>query len=217
MLCNDCRGDLITQRAHRRGRRTNEDDLLGGSSQSFGKSGVLGCVAPTSPDGMDIHSLGHIDDQLDVRIIVVICASGYLKNGEKKTLTIWLPSSARLATAYLHILIGHTNVIGVCPQILRCGHDRELNGPFVAECLVGPFPNRPNLLDSCDTIVGNEHLFNRPNHISKSARIATQGYFLKTAETATYRTNDGVTLMAGNEILYTAWRCCVQVISTDEM
>ena len=80
MLCNDCRRDLITQGAHRRGRRTNEDDLLGRGSQSFGESGVLGCVTPTSPDGMDVHSLGHIDDQLDVRIVVVICASGYLKN-----------------------------------------------------------------------------------------------------------------------------------------
>lgn len=46
---------------------------------------------PTSPDGMDVHALGNIHNQLDVGIVVVIRAAGHLD-----------------------VVVGHANVVGVC-------------------------------------------------------------------------------------------------------
>lgn len=44
-----------------------------------------------------------------------------------------------MSQPYLHILIGHTNVICVGLEILWRGHDGELDGALVAKRLVGPF------------------------------------------------------------------------------
>lgn len=84
---------------------------------------------------MDIHSLGDVDNQLHVGIVVIICAS-------------W----------NLHILICHSDVVGVGLQIFGCRHDSELNRPLVAEGLVRPFPDGSDLLDSCNSIVRNQNL-----------------------------------------------------------
>lgn len=34
--------------------------------------------SPSSPDSMDTHSLGNIDDKLDIRIVIIICTTGDL-------------------------------------------------------------------------------------------------------------------------------------------
>lgn len=84
---------------------------------------------------MDIHALGNIHNQLDIGIVVVVCASGNLD-----------------------VVVCHSNVICVGLQIFGSGHDSEVNGPLVAECLVSPFSNRSNLLDGGDTVVGDQNL-----------------------------------------------------------
>jgi hypothetical protein len=33
---------------------------------------------PSSPHSVDVHTLGNIDDELDICVVVVVCASGYL-------------------------------------------------------------------------------------------------------------------------------------------
>lgn len=47
--------------------------------------------SPASPDGMDVHALGNVDNQLDVGIVVVICAAGDFD-----------------------VVVSHSNVVGVC-------------------------------------------------------------------------------------------------------
>jgi hypothetical protein len=89
---------------------------------------------------MHVHSLGHIDNQFDVGVVVVVGSS-----------------------RDLDILIGHTDVIGVGLEILRSRHDGELNGALIAKSLVGPFPYRSDLLDGGNTVVGDEDLFLRVN------------------------------------------------------
>lgn len=34
--------------------------------------------APSCPHGVDVHSLGHIDNELDVSVVVVVGTAGYL-------------------------------------------------------------------------------------------------------------------------------------------
>jgi hypothetical protein len=84
---------------------------------------------------MHSGSLGNIHDEIYVGVVVVVAASGYLD-----------------------VPIRHPDVFGVDPQILRGGHDGKLDGAFVAKGLVGPFPDRTDLLDGGDTVVGDEDL-----------------------------------------------------------
>lgn len=89
---------------------------------------------------MDIHSLGHVDNQLYVGIVVII-----------------------RATWHLHILICHSDVVCVGLQIFGCRHDSELNRPLIAESLVRPFPDGSDLLDGRNSIVRNQYLH---SHVS---------------------------------------------------
>ena len=98
------------------------------------KIGMFG-HPPSCPNGMNIHSLRNIDNQLDVGIVVVICATGNF-----------------------NIVICHADIIGVCLEIFRRGHHCKLDGPFVAERLVCPFSYRPNFLYGSDAVVGNQYL-----------------------------------------------------------
>jgi hypothetical protein len=96
-------------------------------------------MTPTSPDCMDVHPFGDIDDQLDIGIVVVVRATGHF-----------------------HVLIRHSDVVCIRLQIFWRGHHRELDGPFVAERLVGPFSYGADLFDCGNTVVGNEHLQKNP-------------------------------------------------------
>ena len=60
--------------------------------------------------------------------------------------------------AHLDVLIRHTNEIGICSQVLGCGHGSKLYRTLVAERFVGPFSDRPNFFDGCDAVVGYEDL-----------------------------------------------------------
>lgn len=87
---------------------------------------------------MDIHSLGHIDNQLHVGVVVII-----------------------RATWHLHILICHSDVVCVGLQIFGCRHNSELNRPLVAEGLVRPFPDGSDLLDGSNSVVRNQYLHSK--------------------------------------------------------
>ena len=63
--------------------------------------------------------------------------------------------------AYLDILVRHPNVVRVSRQIFWRGHDCELDGLLISKSLVCPSPHRSDLLDGCDTIVGDENLNHR--------------------------------------------------------
>ena len=52
-LGNDRRGDLVTQREHGSRRRTDEHDISGG--ELLGQFRILGSVAPTGPDRIDLN------------------------------------------------------------------------------------------------------------------------------------------------------------------
>jgi hypothetical protein len=82
---------------------------------------------------VDVHALGNIDNELDVCVVVVVCATGDLD-----------------------VLVRHADVLCVCLQILGCGHDGELDGTLIAKCLVSPFADGADLLDGGNTVVGNE-------------------------------------------------------------
>lgn len=90
---------------------------------------------PSSPNGMNIHSFGNIDNQLDIGIIIIIGTTGHLD-----------------------IFIGHSDVVRIGVQILWGSHYCELNRSLVAEGFVGPFSYGANLLDGGNTIVGDEYL-----------------------------------------------------------
>jgi hypothetical protein len=91
---------------------------------------------PTSPDSMNAGSLSHIDDKVNVGVVVVVAS-----------------------TRHLDVSIGHPDVLGVNPQIFRGSHDREFDGSLIPKRLVGPFSDRTNLFYSGDTVVGDEDLF----------------------------------------------------------
>jgi hypothetical protein len=44
-------------------------------------------------------------------------------------------------------------------QVFGSSHDSELDGTLVAELLVAPLSDRSDLLDGCDTVVGDEDLW----------------------------------------------------------
>ena len=84
---------------------------------------------------MDASSLSYIDDKVDVGVIVVVAS-----------------------TRDFDISIGHPDVLGIDPQILRGGHDREFDGSLIPKSLVGPLSYRTDLFYSGDTVVGDEDL-----------------------------------------------------------
>lgn len=88
---------------------------------------------------MHVHPLSDINNQLHIGIIMVICAAGNLD-----------------------VVIRHADVVCIGLQIFRGGHHSELDGPLVAEGLVGPFPDGPDLLDSGDTVVRDKYLMKPP-------------------------------------------------------
>lgn len=83
---------------------------------------------------MHTGALGDIDNEVDVGVVVVVGTAGHLD-----------------------VLVGHANVIGIHLKIFGGGHDREFDCTLMTESLIGPFPDRANLLDGGDTVVANEN------------------------------------------------------------
>ena len=96
-------------------------------------------------------------------------------------------------------------------QIFRCCHDRELNSPFITKRLVGPFSDGPNLLDSCDTVVGDQYLE------TSSVSTCDHSIEIRVKRRCTNRANDGVTFILGNKIPHSTRCRSLEMIPTDEM
>jgi hypothetical protein len=58
-------------------------------------------------------------------------------------------------------LVRHADVVGIGVEVLRGGHDGELDGALVAKGLVGPFSDGADLLDGSNAVIGDEHLMSR--------------------------------------------------------
>jgi len=84
---------------------------------------------------MSSSPLRNIHDQLNVGVIVVIGPTGDL-----------------------NVLIGHPDIVGVGLEILRRGHDGELDGPLISERFICPFSHGANLFNGGDAIISNENL-----------------------------------------------------------
>lgn len=98
---------------------------------------------PACPNCVDVHPLGDIHDQLHVGVVVVVGAS-----------------------RHFNVVVCHSDVVCVGLQILGGGHDGELDGALVAECLVRPFSNRSDFLDGSNAVVGNQNLVGAPQSAS---------------------------------------------------
>jgi hypothetical protein len=90
---------------------------------------------PSCPDCVNVHTLGHINDELDVGVVVVVGATGDLD-----------------------VLVRHADVVCVGRQVLGGGHDGELDGALIAQCLVCPLPHGADLFDGGDTVIRNQNL-----------------------------------------------------------
>lgn len=80
-------------------------------------------------------TLSDIDNKVDIGVIVVVGSTGNL-----------------------YISVGHSDVLGIDSQILRCSHDGELDRTLGTKGLVGPFSDRSDFLDGSDTVVGDQDL-----------------------------------------------------------
>jgi hypothetical protein len=112
-------------------------------------------------------------------------------------------------------LISHADVVGVRRQIFWRCHHCELNGTLVAKGLVGPFSDGSDLLDSRDTVVGDKDLKARNSPVSLSDKSMATAPSIVAGKT--HRSNNGVALMLGNEILDAARSSSIQVVATNEM
>lgn len=200
MLGNNRRRNFVSKGSHRRARRADENNFLRTRCEGFWEFWVFRGMAPifslmrllttkppeehlpSSPNSMHAHPLSNIDNQFHIRVIIVVCAA-----------------------RDFHILICHADVVCIGLQILRRRHDRKLNRLLIAECLVGPFPHRSDLLDGRNTVVGNQDLSSSSIlHRESSARSA-------------YVCDDGVTIVVSHEVLNSARSSLLQSVAANEV
>ena len=110
-----------------------------GQSRAFRARVMFQNVLPSGPNGMNVHPLSNIHNQLHVGVVVVVGPAGNLD-----------------------VVVCHANIVCVRLQILGGCHDGELDGALVAECFVRPFSNRSDFLDGSNTVVGNQNLIVAP-------------------------------------------------------
>jgi hypothetical protein len=80
-------------------------------------------------------ALSHLNDKVDIGVVVVVPATGDLD-----------------------ILVGHADVLGVRLEVFGGGHDNKLDGALVAKGLVGPFSHGADLLDGSNAVVRDKDL-----------------------------------------------------------
>ena len=84
---------------------------------------------------MRTDSLRHIDNELDIRIVVRIRSTGDQD-----------------------ILISHANVLGIDAQVFWRGHHNELDRAVIAKGIIGPCPNGPYFFHRGNAIVTHQYL-----------------------------------------------------------
>lgn len=104
---------------------------------------------------MHPHPLRHINNQLDIRIVVIIRPPRYLSPSSVPIIPLL---HFQLTSTHLNILIRHPNIIRIRLQILRRRHHRKLYRPLIPKRLVRPLPNTTDLLNRRNTVVRNQHL-----------------------------------------------------------
>lgn len=90
--------------------------------------------APTGPDSVHIGTVCHLDNELDIAIVVVV-------------------GTAR----DLHKLVSHADVLRINAHVLGCGHGDQSNRALIAKGLVGPAANAADELHRGNAVVGNQH------------------------------------------------------------
>jgi hypothetical protein len=92
----------------------------------------------TGPDGVDCVVLGELDDEIYIRVVVVVGAAGNLGH-----------------------LVRHADELRIGKSILRCRHHNEANEAVLPERLVRPLPHRSDRLDGTNAIVRDQDLPDR--------------------------------------------------------
>ena len=82
--------------------------------------------------------LGELDDELHVRVVVVVSTAGNLRH-----------------------LVRHANELGIGKSVLRCRHHNEANEALLSERLVRPLPHRSDRLDGTNAVVRDQNLPDR--------------------------------------------------------
>jgi hypothetical protein len=111
-------------------------------------------------------------------------------------------------STHLDVLVCHADVLRIGLQILRRGHDGELNRPLIAERLVCPLPHRADLLDCGDTVVRNEHLRGR----SMSAHTSNAR-----SKPLPYICDDRVSIVRRHKVLDLARRRMAEFVPSDKV
>jgi hypothetical protein len=122
--------------------------------------------SPTGPHSVNVHTLGDIDNQVDISVVVVIGATGNLKDLVNSN----FGSAGSFGSTNLAVVVGHSDVIGIGIQVLGRGHDCELNGSLIAKSLVRPLTDRANFFHGRYTVVGDKDLY-LERHISFWCRM----------------------------------------------
>jgi hypothetical protein len=138
---------------------------------------------------VNVHALSNVNDELDVGVVVVVGA-----------------------TRDLDVLVRHADVVCVGRQVLGGGHDGELDGALIAQCLVCPLPHGADLFDGGDTVIRNQDL----------RGLSESGFHLEKASQSsrgiqTYARDDSVTVARGDKVLDLAGRGLGQLAAADEM
>jgi hypothetical protein len=128
MLGNNGRRDLVAERAHSGSWGPDKDDGVLECVQGLGEFWILGGMAPSCPDSMNACALGHVYNQVDVGVVVII-----------------------RPTRNLNISVGHADVVCVDLQVLWGGHHGELNSAVGAKGLIGPLAYGTYLLNGGNT------------------------------------------------------------------
>ena len=144
---------------------------------------------PSCPDCVNVHALSNVNDELDVGVVVVVGATGDLD-----------------------VLVRHADVVCVGRQVLGSGHDGELDGALIAQCLVCPLPHGADLFDGGDTVIRNQNLpsVSELGFPSRKAPPSSGGI-------QTYAGDNCVTIARGDKVLDLAGRGLGQLAAADEM
>ena len=187
VLRDDGAADLVPQSMHGRAVRADEADGGRGGAEGIGQGGLLGGVAPPSPDSVDGVEARKFHDEGNIGIVVVIGATwhvyddvahtdvlgvspvigGSCRGEDEATVGLRLRSQQHcsLHRDPLHQACSHERRDRAhqgrdrSPQIFGGRHDHEADGPLVREHLVRPPADAPDRLHGRHAVVGDQHLF----------------------------------------------------------
>mmetsp|Transcript_5933 Transcript_5933/g.20770 ORF Transcript_5933/g.20770 Transcript_5933/m.20770 type:complete len:1684 (+) Transcript_5933:5712-10763(+) len=132
-LREEVRADLVAHRLHALRRGAQEYDAV--LAQRRGQLGVLRRVAPAGPHRLGLHAPRHLDDELDVVVVVAVGAAGDA-----------------------HELVGEADVLRVCCNVLGRRHRYDVEDVVAAEGEEGPAAQAADGLGRAQSVVRDEDL-----------------------------------------------------------